>query len=109
MSAKKFQRRIEDFVCDKCGTAVVGDGYTDHCPTCLWSRHVDVNPGDRASACLGMMEPIATEGTGPTYTILYRCTQCKSEHRVKMHKSDSADAIVALAQARAKKFSNITK
>ena len=56
-----------------------------------------------------MMEPIATEGTGPIYTILYRCTRCKSEHRVKMHKADSADAIVALALARAKKFSNITK
>jgi hypothetical protein len=109
MPSKKFQRRKEDFVCTKCGTAVVGDGYTDHCPACLWSRHVDVNPGDRASTCLGMMEPIATEGTGPIYTILYKCTQCKSEHRVKMHKADSADAIVALALARAKKFSNISK
>ncbi|MBI5003468.1 RNHCP domain-containing protein [Candidatus Kaiserbacteria bacterium] len=103
MSAKKFQRRKEDFVCTKCGTTVVGDGYTDHCPACLWSKHVDINPGDRASNCLGLMQPIATEGTGPVYTILYSCTLCSQKHRVKMHKSDSVDAIIALAQARAAK------
>ena len=105
MQTKKFQRRIEVFVCDHSGTEVLGDGYTDHCPACLWSKHVDINPGDRACACLGMMKPIATEGTGPLYTILYQCTQCKGSHRVKMHKNDSTDAIVALAQEHAKKFS----
>jgi len=104
MPAKKFQRRKEDFVCDKCGAAVKGDGYTDHCPHCLWSRHVDVNPGDRASTCLGAMEPIAVEGTTPNYAILYRCVRCTHTHRVKTHPKDDPDAIVALAIARAAKY-----
>jgi len=58
---KKFQRQKEDFVCGECGTTVSGTGYTNHCPQCLWSMHVDVNPGDRAAACGGMMEPKKVE------------------------------------------------
>ncbi len=31
----------------------------NHCPRCLWSRHMDMNtPGDRRSECLSRMEPI---------------------------------------------------
>ena len=56
---RRFARTVEDFVCEKCGTQVEGDGYTNHCPHCLWSRHVDVNPGDRKATCKGMMEPVA--------------------------------------------------
>jgi hypothetical protein len=55
---KLFTKTVEDFVCEHCGEKVVGDGYTNHCPKCLWSKHVDINPGDRASECQGMMKPI---------------------------------------------------
>jgi len=51
---KKFQKKKEDFKCEKCGREVIGTGYTNHCPDCLWSKHVDVNPGDRQSKCLGL-------------------------------------------------------
>lgn len=107
MPTKKFQRRMEDFVCDKCGTSVTGDGYTDHCPTCLWSKHVDINPGDRASVCLGLMEPTRIEGGTDAYSILYTCTRCSHTHRVKAHKQDSSDAIINLAHHAAKKDSYI--
>jgi len=100
---KKFQRRIEDFMCAKCGAEVAGDGYTDHCPRCLWSKHVDTNPGDRASACLGMMKPVAIEGATPAYAILYQCERCPHTHRVKVHRRDDVNAIIALAHARAAK------
>jgi hypothetical protein len=31
----------------------------NHCPYCLWSRHVDhIQPGDRMSACKAIMQPI---------------------------------------------------
>ena len=103
--AKKFQRRKENFTCEKCGIDVIGDGYTDHCPACLWSKHVDINPGDRASTCHGAMEPTAVEGTTEKYGILYKCARCGVTHRVKTHTHDSADAIIALAAKRAKAFS----
>ena len=56
-----FIRKIENFTCNNCGTFVVGDGYTNHCPNCLFSKHVDTSPGDRKSSCKGLMEPIGIE------------------------------------------------
>jgi len=61
MQKKRFQKRIEDFVCERCGAFVKGTGYTDHCPECLWSKHVDVNPGDREAECGGLMEHVDTD------------------------------------------------
>jgi hypothetical protein len=95
----RFQRRVEDFTCEQCGTAVVGDGYTNHCPKCLWSKHVDIMPGDRAADCGGMMEPIAIEGsTGKGYRIRHRCKKCGHEKMNDANAADSPDALVALAK-----------
>ncbi len=74
-----FTRRIEDFTCAHCGVVVKGNGYTNHCPHCLWSKHVDVEPGDRASDCGGMMEPVAIRVTREGYDLLHRCTVCRHE------------------------------
>jgi rubrerythrin len=98
MEGRKFQRRIENFVCSRCGTEVVGTGYTDHCPNCLWSKHVDINPGDRASSCEGMMEPVGIEKKGSDYYICYRCVGCGFRHRVKMVPGDDFDKVVKLSQ-----------
>ena len=54
-----FIRKTEDFICENCGAVVVGNGYTNHCPACLYSKHVDRSPGDRAADCGGLMEPVA--------------------------------------------------
>ena len=48
---KKFQRKVEDFICEKCGTKNIGNGFTNHCFKCLWSKHVDINPGDVFLMC----------------------------------------------------------
>jgi hypothetical protein len=98
MQEKKFRRTIEDFVCEECGQLVKGDGYTNHCPKCLWSKHVDVNPGDRAATCQGMMRPIRLEGTSPSYRILHRCVKCGYEKRNDAVRGDDPNALVALAQ-----------
>ncbi|HQY53570.1 MAG TPA: RNHCP domain-containing protein [Ignavibacteria bacterium] len=37
---RKFQKRTEDFTCGNCGCKVTGDGYTNHCPECLYRMHV---------------------------------------------------------------------
>jgi len=37
----------------------IGTKHRDHCPLCLWSRHVDLEkPGDRKSECKAKMKPI---------------------------------------------------
>lgn len=98
MLQKKFQKRVEDFTCEHCHTEVKGDGYTNHCPQCLWSKHVDVNPGDRANDCGGMMEPLAVEGNSPKYRIVERCQKCREIKHFTMHKSDNPNAIIAIAE-----------
>lgn len=53
----------ETFTCRECGRPVVpegaGSGHRNHCPNCLTSLHVDVEPGDRASDCGGHMDAVA--------------------------------------------------
>jgi hypothetical protein len=93
---KKFQRNKEDFTCERCGFAVVGDGYTNHCPKCLWCKHVDINPGDRAATCGGLMEPVDAALEGEGYVILHRCAECGFERRNKVAKEDDFDVILEL-------------
>ena len=97
MQEKIFQKRVEDFVCEKCGNKIEGKGYTDHCPQCLWSKHVDINPGDRKSECGGLMEPIGVEVKNDKYIIYYRCTKCGFKHRVKSAPDDNFDGIVKIS------------
>ncbi len=99
MQEKKFQRRIEDFVCEKCGKEVKGKGYTDHCPRCLWSKHIDINPGDRKSECGGLMEPVGVEVRSNKYIIHYRCIKCGFKHRVKSTPDDNFDEIIKLTNS----------
>lgn len=100
---KRFSRNIEDFICEYCHTKVNGDGYTNHCPQCLYSKHVDVNPGDRYSSCQGLMEPIGIEPKGDKMIILHRCLQCKTIKRNRTSSSDDFSTILRLMEEQAKK------
>ena len=95
-----FQRRVENFDCNKCGVHVKGCGFTNHCPVCLWSQHVDEYPGDRAATCGGMMEPITLEGGVGDYKIVHRCTACGYEKRNKLAQDDDMGAALRIATAR---------
>lgn len=56
----------------------------NHCPFCLWSLHVDINPGDRANECRGELEPIsATPDPKKGYVITHKCTKCGALSRNK--------------------------
>lgn len=93
-----FTRTVEDLVCEHCGSNVSGDGYTNHCPHCLWSKHVDIEPGDRAEACGGMMAPVALEGTSERYRIVHRCEKCRAIRRVDASARDDREALLAVAR-----------
>ena len=75
----KFQKNKEDFVCQNCGFKVKGTGYTNHCPNCLWSKHVDIYPGDRKNNCGGLMKPIKIEVKNDNYLKDYEDISKKSE------------------------------
>jgi len=97
--SKTFQRRIENFECLHCGAIVEGNGFTNHCPCCLWSRHVDIFPGDRSEMCQGLMEPMAVEKKGDGYRILHRCEVCGTERWNKARPEDDFGRLLELAQA----------
>jgi hypothetical protein len=95
---KLFQKRKEDFVCEKCGAEVKGDGYTNHCPECLWGKHVDVNPGDRVATCRGLMEPVGVEARGDTYTLIHKCERCGFERKNKVSPHDNFDEVIKISK-----------
>lgn len=99
---KQFIKNVEDFKCEHCGHEVKGNGYTNHCPACLWSKHVDINPGDRLALekCGGMMRPIRVELEKQEYIITHECVKCGHWKRNKMHEDDDFDVITQIAQTR---------
>jgi rubrerythrin len=93
---KKFTRTIEDFKCEHCGKIVQGSGYTNHCPYCLWSKHVDINPGDRKCECKGLMEPVDVLQKDGDYVILHQCKVCGFERKNKFQEGDNFDALLEI-------------
>jgi len=97
MPTKKFTRNIENFTCEHCGLEVEGNGYTNHCPKCLWSKHVDVNPGDREEDCQGMMKPIGYQKMGKVERIVLQCQKCGFERPCKLNIADDRDVLLTLS------------
>jgi hypothetical protein len=93
----KFTRKIENFVCENCGAKVQGNGYTNHCPKCLWSKHVDINPGDRAHACGGVMKPVAVEINRGAYILIQKCQKCGLRKKNKTAAEDNFEALLKLS------------
>lgn len=96
---KRFNMIDEKFKCMNCGMEVDTLNYTarDHCPRCLYSRHVDVMPGDRQNKCMGLMMPIGIEKYKNTYKIIYKCLSCGEVHKNIMAQDDDYDMIVNLS------------
>jgi hypothetical protein len=95
---RKFQRTVENFTCEQCGQTVIGDGYTNHCPACLYSKHVDIAPGDRAASCGGLMRPIGSELKGGTYFIQQECIQCGFRRKNRLGAGEMP-ALIRLARS----------
>ena len=94
---KKFIMKDENFSCEKCGMDVKKLNYTarDHCPYCLYSKHVDINPGDREEECHGLMEPIKVEiSSKKGYVILFRCKKCGAIRRCKAATDDDINLLI---------------
>jgi hypothetical protein len=95
--SKTFIKRIENFKCGNCGLEVTGSGYTNHCPECLWSKHVDVFPGDREETCGGLMKPIRVEKRKDSYVIIHKCEACGEERKNKVASQDNFEQIVKIS------------
>ena len=95
---KKFIKNIENFSCFNCQAEITGNGYTNHCPECLWSLHVDITPGDRQNPCKGKMMPVKVICKTDNYKIIHICQSCKEERVIKVSEKDNFDSILALCK-----------
>ena len=104
---KKFKKNDNGFICAHCGKEVKPLGYTsrNHCPHCLYSLHVDINPGDRANSCKGLQIPVGVENNPKKgYVILYKCSLCGAETKNKSAQDDDFDEILKVSSHFYNKF-----
>jgi RNHCP domain-containing protein len=95
--------RLSSFRCGYCrldvSTHAPGTAHRNHCPNCLWSRHLDHDrPGDRDADCGSLMEPIAicVRGDGE-WVIIHRCTGCDALHPNRTAGDDNPLVLMRLA------------
>lgn len=92
----------ETFICKVCGAVVGPDGagsqHRNHCPKCLSSLHVDIKPGDRASLCKGIMEPIGVWARkGGEWAVIHRCRLCGELRSNRIAADDNLALLLSLA------------
>lgn len=90
------------FRCRHCramvGPIAYGGKHRNHCPFCLYSRHVDGRvPGDRGSTCGGSMAPIGafTRRNGE-YVVVHRCLTCRFERYNRIAADDYYELVLSL-------------
>ena len=97
--SRNFTEIDEEFICENCGSKVEKLGYScrNHCPTCLHSKHVDKNPGDREETCQGILEPVGAElDSKKGYIIIFKCKKCGAIRKNKAAKDDNTDLLIKL-------------
>jgi len=89
----------EDFTCQHCGKEVKGNGRTNHCPSCLWSKHMDdAVPGDRASACAGMMKPVGVwVKYGEIKRVEHKCLDCGLQRPAPVQPEDNKEELIRIS------------
>lgn len=93
---------LESFECKSCGAVVVPEGagsrHRNHCPKCLSSIHVDNEPGDRASLCNGIMEPVSVwVRKGGEWAIIHRCGLCGTLSSNRIAADDNPALLMSIA------------
>ena len=103
----------DEFFCLRCGVIVSGahelSGVRNrnHCPYCLWSRHLDWRaPGDRLSSCKGAMRPIGLTlknarnkyASGPSgeLMIIHHCTVCQAVSINRIAADDGTEILLEI-------------
>lgn len=68
------------FICGNCSKRILpltNGSFRNHCPYCLYSVHVDIDPGDRQNSCKGLMEPIGLmHHSKKGMQVIHQCVNC---------------------------------
>lgn len=92
----------DSFTCKVCGRLVVsagaGSAHRNHCPYCLSSLHVDEEPGDRASDCGGIMDPVGVwVRKDGEWAVIHRCRRCGHLSSNRVAADDSPIKLMSIA------------
>ena len=96
---KLFTKNDSGFICGNCGKDVPPLKYSsrNHCPYCLYSLHVDINPGDRASECRGLMKPFSVSPhPQKNYVITHKCLKCGALKNNRSAQDDNVSLLIKL-------------
>ena len=98
----RARRSRDTFRCRNCrldvSTDAPGTEHRNHCPSCLWSRHLDNTPGDRAADCSGSMEPIGISvRSDGEWALVHRCASCATVHVNRIAGDDNPLMLMRLA------------
>ena len=105
-----------DFTCLHCGSYVsaaqflAGVGNRNHCPYCLWSRHLDLfEAGDRLAACKAPMRPVGltmkrsrnkyASAANGELMLVHLCTNCDHTSINRIAADDVPDTIIEVFDA----------
>jgi len=92
----------DSFTCRVCGRLMepmdAGTDHRNHCSNCLSSIHVDEEPGDRASDCGGVMEPISVwVRKGGEWALVHRCKRCGKLSSNRVAADDNPMKLMSIA------------
>ncbi len=101
------EQKAGGFRCSHCRQWVVinpliGTANRNHCNMCLWSRHVDVQTGDRLAMCRGGMDPIGLtlkhEGFGRVgeLMLVHECRGCGKVSINRIARDDGDHGLLAV-------------
>lgn len=99
---ERVESRDGTFRCRQCktivGVPISGGRHRNHCPLCLYSRHVDRrSPGDRASACKSMMPATGLfTRRGGEQVLVHECLGCGVSRHNRIAADDNIVATMRL-------------
>jgi len=115
-----YRLQAEDgFTCQRCrqfvssAAGLAGVLNRNHCPYCLWSRHVDLyRPGDRLCACKAPMSPagLTQKQTRKKYAcfsngelmLIHTCTGCSGISINRLAADDDPDQVMQVFERSAR-------
>ncbi len=100
MAAEDFRKLNVGFTCEHCGKEVLPAKKTsrNHCPFCLYAKHVDIVPGDRKELCQGLMAPVNYDLKNGELRIMHKCLKCGKIQYNKTASDDSLDELLLMGQ-----------
>ena len=92
----------DNFTCTVCGAVNypngAGTAHRNHCHRCLSSIHLDDEPGDRASFCKGVMEPIGVwVRKNGEWALIHRCKTCGILRSNRTAADDNPTLLISIA------------